>query len=42
LNLISFNYEEIAKKFIHVRDKPSLHSIVKASICLEDFRRSDY
>jgi hypothetical protein len=26
LNLISFNYEEIAKKFIHERDKPSLHS----------------
>jgi hypothetical protein len=39
--LISFNYEEIAKKIIHERDKPSLYSFAKALICLEDFPCSD-
>jgi hypothetical protein len=33
--------EEIAKNFIHERDKPSLYLFVKALNCLEDFRRSD-
>jgi hypothetical protein len=41
LNLISFNYEEIAKNFIHERDKPSLYLFAKALNCLDDFPCSD-